>query len=295
MRTVTTGRTHLLILLLLCVGMPTGVEAACHWEGKGGAGQPLTAMAFGNYSVFSGTALTATDGAAGGPIKVKCDPGFTATMTIDKGSGTVPQRKMVKGPDTANYNLYLDAGGGQIWGDGTTGTPLSIGDGVTFSGFIYGIVPAAQDLVPGNYTDTVNAKVSGTWGQDPNVVAITITMTVNIGCRVDNFTLNFGIYNPLSATALAQSTNLNVYCTKTTPATFTMSNGVYWLTGQRRMFSAARGTYLNYNLSIPTTAGTSTSCLTPIAGGFPLNGTVPALQDQPVGSYIDTLVATITY
>jgi len=44
-----------------------------------------------------------------------------------------------------------------------------------------------------------------------------------------------------------------------------------------------------------STAGSSTSSLVPINGGFALNGTLPAQQDVAIGLYQDTLVATVNY
>ncbi|HEV8657376.1 MAG TPA: hypothetical protein VGS96_02000, partial [Thermoanaerobaculia bacterium] len=60
------------------------------------------------------------------------------------------------------------------------------------------------------------------------------------------------------------------------------------------MMSAA-GVFLNYNAALGSTAGSSTSSLVPINGGFALNGNIPAQQDIDVGSYLDTLVATVNY
>jgi spore coat protein U-like protein len=118
-------------------------------------------------------------------------------------------------------------------------------------------------------------------------------MTVISECRVDTFNLTFGPYDPFAAAPLAQTAQVKVYCTKTTPATLSLDNGVNASGLQRRMISGA--SFLNYAASLATTSSTSTSSLTPLAGGITLNGTVSASQDVKVGSYIDTLQVLVNY
>jgi spore coat protein U-like protein len=71
---------------------------------------------------------------------------------------------MTSGPNVAPYNVFLDAGGTQIWGDGTGGSvfylenfPVDVKGHVVN---IYGIMPAGLDIAAGNYTDTIFATLS---------------------------------------------------------------------------------------------------------------------------------------
>jgi spore coat protein U-like protein len=212
---------------------------------------------------------------------------------------------MTSGANTANYNLYLDAAGSQIWGDSNAGTYTydvynSTPQNKDFADFIYGIMPSGQDLAVGSYTDTVFATLSysnnlGGPYTSLSPVAISVTATVVRECRVDAFNLLFGNYDPLSMTATTATSPVKVYCTKgSAPLSATLDTGANPNGAQPRMVSVA-GTFLNYNPALGSTAGSSTSSFVPINNGFPLNGTIPAGQDVPVGSYLDTLQATINY
>jgi spore coat protein U-like protein len=262
----------------------------CRWEAA------PTAIAFGTYSVFGTVNLASTS-----QFTVRCNPNTSGRLTLSTGgSGTFTPRQMASGGNTGDYNLYLDPAGTTIWGDNSggsisydvfNGTP---GDKL-FTDFIYGIVPFGQDLAPGNYADTVFATLSWNNGQGSRPpVAISVSMTVIPECRIDTFSLNFGTYDPFSAMAMSQSALLRVYCTRTTAASVVLNTGNFPLGPQRRMMEPG-GTFLNYDAALALSSGTSTSSLVPVAGGFSVDGTVPASQDATVGSYLDTLVATVNY
>lgn len=267
----------------------------CFWNT-----QP-TAIAFGNYSVLSGTATTTTTA-----FNFRCTPNQYGRLILSRGSSGVyvPTRTMT-GPVTANYNVFLDAAGTQIWGDTTAGSVSysvynSQPQQQDFAGNMYGIMPALQDLSAGSYTDTIFATLqyssasTGPWNSIA-AVSITVTATVANECRVDAFNLDFGNYNPFSASAINQSTLLKVYCTKGgAPTSVTINNGSFASGLQKRMQSAA-GAFLNYTAALGSTSGSSTSSLVPINNGFALNGTLAAQQDVATGLYQDTLVASINY
>ena len=280
--------------LMVCATLFAAVPAFagnCRWEAA------PTAINFGNYSVF-GT----TNSAATSSFTVRCTPNTTGVVTLSRGgSGSYAQRQMANGANRANYNLFTQANGGAIWGDGTGGsTTYLLINGTpqdkVFTEFIYGIAPFGQNLAVGTYTDTVVATLSwdnGAGSRPP--ISITISMTVIEECRVDAFTLGFGNYSPFSGAALNQSTQLRVYCTiGTFVSSVVLNNGSFPLGPQRRMMEPG-GVFLNYDVSMPVTSGTSTSTLLPVAGGFTINGTVAAGQDAAVANYTDTLVATVNY
>ena len=125
-------------------------------------------------------------------------------------------------------------------------------------------------------------------------------------CTISPSTLNFGAYNRTSGTALDAASSVTISCTNN-PA-FTISFGAGGSGNQlaRRMASGAN--LLNYNLyknggytvilgngasgtqqiSGTVTAGVSTP---PIF----FNARIPALQNVANGTYVDTVVMTITY
>jgi spore coat protein U-like protein len=119
-------------------------------------------MAFGSYNVFSGSALSST-----GSVTIQCtgvgagvDP---VTVSLNPGTGgSFQPRKMFKGIETLSYNLYLDAGGNIIWGDGTGGTQqfASVSNNRAVTLTIFGRIPPGQDVSVGTYTDTIVATIN---------------------------------------------------------------------------------------------------------------------------------------
>jgi spore coat protein U-like protein len=215
---------------------------------------------------------------------IRCTAFRQGMITLSRGgSGTYTPRKM---SGTANYNLYGDAALTTIWGDGSGGTYTFGAVNGTFgtqsySGTIYGMVPATQDLAPGAYSDTITATLSytwswgGTWTQQPGVT-FPVTMNIIAQCRVDTFTLAFGNYDPFGVGALNQTSTVKAYCTRTTtPTLISLDNGANASGLQKRMAGPA-GAFLNYSATLAASSGTSTSSLVPIGGGITLNGTVPA-------------------
>jgi len=263
---------------------------SCQWDTL------PTPISFGSYSVFVTTSTPATS-----MFTITCTKDESGRITLSRGSApNYTPRMMFNGGNSANYNLFLDPAGTMIWGDNSGGTVVYVANNptkqaMTFTGTIHGIVPAAQDLVPGTYADTVFATLS--WTQPPAgslpPVAISVTMTVIAECRVDAFSLDFGTYDPFSGAAVNQSAPLKVYCTRNTSANVVLNSGSFPLGPQRRMMSAG-GAFLSYNATLPLSSGTSTSSIVPV-GGFTVSGIVPAAQDASVGNYADTLVATVNY
>lgn len=121
------------------------------------------AVAFGSYDVFSSSVLTSVGnvnircvgiGAGTSPISVSLNPG---------NSGNFQPRQMLRDSETLNYNLYLDPGGSQIWGDGTSGTQIfnaMTSNNQTLNLPIFGRIPAGQDVSVGIYSDTIIATIN---------------------------------------------------------------------------------------------------------------------------------------
>jgi spore coat protein U-like protein len=272
---------------------PAAIAQSCAWSAA-----PPT-VAFGTYQTFNGGGNTSSTSGT-----VTCTGNATFAVTLSKGgSGTYSPRKMSA---FASYNIYVFPTLTTIYGDNTGGTFAYTGSNTNgtnnYSGSVYGSAPAAQDLAPGLYSDSLIATLTYQVNGTGAVLAggartVPVSMTVISECRVDTFNMTFGAYNPFTVTALAQTAQVKVYCTKNTTATLSLDNGVNASGAQRRMISG--GTYLNYTAALATTSATSTSSLVPLGplgvGGITLNGTVPASQDVKVGSYIDTLQVLVNY
>jgi spore coat protein U-like protein len=64
------------------------------------------------------------------------------------------------GAERLLYNLYLDAARTIVWGDGTGGSqtgPMvtTRGAGGTTTAYVFGRIPAGQDVAAGVYGDTI--------------------------------------------------------------------------------------------------------------------------------------------
>jgi spore coat protein U-like protein len=276
--------------LVIGSAMAPAAMAVCSWS------QPPTAVAFGNYLTFTGGGnISSTSGTA------TCTGAYTFTVKLSKGGAATYTPRYMNG--LAQYNIFVDAALTTIYGDNTGGTfayTASNPSGTTnnYSGTVYANSPASQDLAPGLYNDSLIATLSYQLTSGGTVttlagVTVPVSMTVVSQCRVDTFNLTFGPYNPFAVAPLNQTSQVKVYCTKTTPATLSLDNGVNVSGAQKRMISGA--TYLNYTATLATTSATSTSSLVPLGGGITLNGSVPAAQDVKVGSYIDTLQVLVNY
>jgi spore coat protein U domain-containing protein, fimbrial subunit CupE1/2/3/6 len=155
---------------------------ALAWPGLAHAKHTCTlstlGLAFGNYDPTSAIAVTTN-----GSISFTCTyngKGFTATLTLSTGSsGSYTPRTLVSGTQTLKYNIYLNAADTEIFGDGTgsglgatyyydlcyPGGNVSCPGGGGQSGTqyvvpMYGLLPAAQDVPAGVYSDTIIATLT---------------------------------------------------------------------------------------------------------------------------------------
>ncbi len=119
-----------------------------------------TPVSFGTYNVFFSTPLDST-----GSVTFNCDNRANITITLNNGGATTfNPRRMLKGSEALNYNLYRDATRTSIWGDGTGGTQVYSdprtprNQNVTLT--VYGRIPAGQDVSVGTYTNTVTATIN---------------------------------------------------------------------------------------------------------------------------------------
>jgi spore coat protein U-like protein len=135
----------------------------------------------------------------------------------------------------------------------------------------------------------------------------TVQAVINAACNVSATTLNFGVYNPASVTALNGTSTISVYCTGSSPYTTALNVGSGGGTFATRTLLSGSDT-LNFNLyrdaaysqvwgdgtaSTYTVAGTGAGLLT--ANTLTVYGQVPISQDKPVGTYTTTITVTVTY
>lgn len=135
----------------------------------------------------------------------------------------------------------------------------------------------------------------------------TVQAVINAACNVSATTLNFGAYNPGSATALTGSSTVSVYCTSGSPYTAALNVGSGGGTFATRTLTSG-GSTLNFNLyrdaayaqiwgdgtaSTYTVAGTGSGLLT--ANTITVYGQIPISQDKPIGTYTSTITVTVNY
>lgn len=125
----------------------------------------VTGVAFGTHNTISGNPTDST-----GTISVTCSGAISDsvsyTLKLSAGNGSQTNRYMLSGSNNLYYNLYVDSGYYQIWGDGTGSTSIS-GASYTLTSTsetrnhpVYGRIPAAQISVPaGSYSDTLVVTV----------------------------------------------------------------------------------------------------------------------------------------
>ena len=131
-----------------------------------------------------------------------------------------------------------------------------------------------------------------------------VSAAVIANCSVSTFALGFGNYDPLSATNLDAQTTVNVYCTKGATGTVSLGLGANASGAVRRMTDGTN--FMTYEVykdagrttiwnGVNTNSAVSTSKSTALNGGFIAYGRVPAGQDLPVGTFNDTLQATVNF
>lgn len=147
----------LLLLLLALVPLTVGsaVAAQCN---------VVTApLNFGGYDPLAPTATTTTT-----TINITChtpdrNPQAVILQLSAGSSGTPAGRTLTRvGGGTLNYNLYLNAGLGQVLGDGTAGSTApsaSVSRNAPWNLTVYGQIPARQNVPAGAYSDTLTATI----------------------------------------------------------------------------------------------------------------------------------------
>ncbi len=155
-------------------------------------------------------------------------------------------------------------------------------------------------------------------GSAPANLAVTANIAAN--CTISTTAVAFGAYDPVvvnAATALNGNGTVVIACTKGSAPTITLDLGLNAAASQRNMKITGGGTdLLQYQLYQPPGTAPNTACtfpgatvwgtsvpqtFTPTSPGskaartYNVCGTVTAGQDVSVGSYADTVVATVNF
>jgi spore coat protein U-like protein len=117
-------------------------------------------VVFGTYDVFTTAPLDSTSGLA-----FDCNGGArNVSISISRGqAGSYVPRKLKKGTESLNYNLFLDAARTTIWGDGSGASETYFNRNPPNSYVvvpIYARVTAEQDVSAGTYADTVTVTIN---------------------------------------------------------------------------------------------------------------------------------------
>ena len=148
-------------------------------------------------------------------------------------------------------------------------------------------------------------------GQARAATPLGVGVSVVSNCTITAGSMSFGSYDPLASTPIVTTSTIAVACTKgTTGATIGLDNGQHHANatgGQQRAMISGATNFLSYdiwqNSSHSTfwgnTAGTNTEAVpTPtskVAQSFTAYGQIPTHQNVRLGSYADTVVATVNF
>lgn len=118
---------------------------------------------FGSHSTLANIVDAQSAGVAGAStILLNCTNGTNYSVGLNDGANaSITQRRMAKGADFVNYELYKEAARTSRWGAIGSGTELTgTGIGTDVALTIYGRVPAQTTPSAGAYTDTVVATIA---------------------------------------------------------------------------------------------------------------------------------------
>lgn len=146
----------------------------------------------------------------------------------------------------------------------------------------------------------------------PQTANLAVSANVTANCSVTTTPLAFGTYNPLSAATVTGTGTIVLRCTRGSVPAVALDNGQNASGAQRRM--TVGGEFLAYNLFRPiantpgaacpavgagtawnSTAYTLASAPSSASRSFNVCGELPGSQDVSAGTYVDTVVATVTF
>lgn len=125
-----------------------------------------TPASFGHYNPLTTHAAVPLD--VNATVTITCSKGMTTTIALDPGQyaahakGTTRAMKVAVGDEYLNYELYQDVVRTTLWGSAgeTLLAPPVAPDTRPRTFFIFGRIPPGQNVIPGEYGDTVLAIVN---------------------------------------------------------------------------------------------------------------------------------------
>jgi len=290
----------------------------------------IDSLNFGNIDVTTNTAFTTS-----GTYSASCSGILLSAVrtcpNVGPGTGggnpSGNPRFLTSGAAQLQYNLFSDAGFSTVWGSRlwagaappTDITVVLLGSGST-SRTMFARIPAGQQAVaPGTYTSSfagftaINYQAyllgllppdCATLTNPTGTAPFTVSATVVASCTVSATTLDFGSTGLL--TANIDSTNtLSVTCSNTVPYSIHLDGGLSGAPDptQRKMKMGAEavtyGLYQNPARSLPwgSTQGVNTVSGTGsgFSQGYTVYGRVPPQPTPSPGTFLDTIVVTISY
>lgn len=284
---------------------------------------------FGNIDVTANTAFTTT-----GTYSASCSGILLAAVRTcpNVGAGTGGgnasgnPRYLTNGAPQLEYNLFSDAGFATVWGSRlwagsapTTDITLVILGSGNASRTMYARIPAGQQAAaPGTYTSSFVGHTAinyaaylllfppncATLASPTGTAPFTVSATVVSTCSVSATTLDFGSTGLLAANV--DSTNaLSVMCSNTVPYSILLDGGLSGATDPtlRKMTKGAEtvtyGLYQDVARSQPWGSTKGTNTVSGTGSGFPqgytVYGRVPPQPTPSPGTFLDTIVVTISY
>ncbi|WP_430229966.1 Csu type fimbrial protein [Nitrosomonas communis] len=117
-------------------------------------------LVFGSFNPLTDNTVEST-----GTISITCSESVFYTLSLSPGSsGTYSTRSMINSGNYLEYNLYIDAGYSQIWGDGTGGSYTANGSFLaegTENHTVYGFIPLfnQRNAGVGVYNDIITVTL----------------------------------------------------------------------------------------------------------------------------------------
>lgn len=114
-----------------------------------------------DFGVYRANQAAPTD--ATSSITVRCTLNTPFKVSLNGGTvtgSTILNRWLSSGANAVSYQLYVDAGRTQVWGDGAQGVSHSgVGSGTATSLTVHGRMPPLQFQPAGIYTDTITVTL----------------------------------------------------------------------------------------------------------------------------------------
>ncbi|WPZ14834.1 spore coat U domain-containing protein [Nitratireductor rhodophyticola] len=285
----------------------------------------ISGMSFGQIDTLSGapadSSTSMSINCTGLPLtRILICPG------IGSGSGgaTASARQLASGGNQLDYQLYVDSGRSVVWGSnswpfapGPPAYPLTLGVLGQGSGtvIIYGRLFGGQaSAPPGSYLSsfsgsdveiyyryTTSSDCSTSLGNVERP-GFTVSATVPANCQVNTQDVDFGARGVL-ATNVDATGEVDVTCTPGSAYTISLDGGNAGAPPTQREMSKGTetviyGLYRDAARSQPwgSTAGTTVSGSGSGSGqSFTVYGRVPPQHTPSPGTYVDTVVVTVTY